>query len=404
MLAKLSKYNISLKELVGSLLVTLLIISQCFFAICEFTVGTTLPYKILLVIGCVIAFFCFDKRFSFKQFTLFAVIFYFFACTYFMNNNSSLPDLISSFVIYGCSAFVFSFCKINEKCVFWSCVIFGYIWLALFILKNHLNITDTFSFGYTILPITICSFLLLTYESNWEVKKIPLIIIESILFSISFVLLALKGSRGPVLCFIIFLFIHFLPCLKKWKQAIIYLSIVTIFVVILINFEGIVEMVYHAIPGKISFIDKTYQLINSQRGITNSRFEIIAAIFKEYEFKNFIFGIGIGTYNSTHPVEGYTHNLFTSVLLDFGIIGFAFVVCIIVLFLFYIFEKTENRRYPELLITVSVVTLLFSGNYWKYFTFWLFVFFILNVSASLLVNDNKETKKKFLLFKRKKTC
>ena len=403
MLAKLSKFNISLKELIGSFLVSLLIISQCFFGISEFVFGTTLIFKVLLVVGCIIAFFCFDKKFSFKHFLIFGVIFCFFGCTFIINNNSSLADLFVSFIIYGCSAFIFSFCKTNEKCIFWCCTLFGLFWLGLFLLDSRLVITNTFSFGYTLLPVTISSFLLLTYNDLYSKKKIPFLIGACLIFSISFVFLVLKGSRGPVLCFILFLLIHFLPALKKWKTAIIYVAVVATLVVLLINAKNIITLIHDAIPGKISFIDKTYDLLNTSAGITNSRLQIIAQIFEEYTVKDFIFGIGIGGYNSSHPADGYTHNLFMSVMLDFGVIGIFFTAFIIVLFFYSVFKESDKRRYPELLMTVSVITLLFSGNYWKYFTLWLLVFYILNISGRLL-SDGKKNETQIAATKRSEVC
>ncbi len=403
MLAKLFKYNIPLHIFLGSTLVTLLILSQCFFGISEIVFGNTWPFKILLLIGSFVGFFYSEKHFQVKQFAVLFGVSFFFLLTFITENNSFLLDYFIDFLVYGGSAFLLSFSKINEKIVFWSCVIFGFFWLGLFLITNHFIVEDTFYFGYTILPLVVASFLLLTYKD----KNILRFVVKLILFMIAAALLVLKGSRGPVVCFLFFLFIHFLPYIKKWKGAIIYFSILAVFVVLLINIEGIVTALHDAMPGKISFIDKTYDLLTKYGEVSNSRFAIIAEVFSEYGPRDLIFGIGIGNYAATHPQYEYTHNIFISIMLDCGIIGVLFALFIVVLFFYFIFKRSDERRYSELLFSVSFITLLFSGNYWKFFTFWLVIFYMLNVT-NMFFGDIRKIQEK-ISFKRKehhakKTC
>ncbi len=373
LLSNLSKNRVYLKELVGSFLVSMFILSQNFFGISEILFGTTLPFKILLVVGTFIAFFYFDKHFNIKQFAIFFVVLTFFGITYIFNSTSSLADSALAFLVYGCSAFVFSFCTFNELWLYRFSVIFGFLWLALYLLDNKMFINSTFLFGYKVLPIFLVTFLLLTYKTRSKL----LLIVRILTFSVATFFLITSGSRGPVFCGIAFIFIHFLPVLKKWKTAIIYISVLTVFIVLLINVVPIVTWIYNIFPNKFSFIDKTYSLVVSEKGISNGRFEIIKSIFQEYTFKDFITGSGVGEYSSTHPAEGYSHNLFISAALDFGLVGVLFVAYIIVLFVFNLLTHDEHYRYLELLFTLSIVTLFFSMNYWKLFTFWLLIFYML---------------------------
>ena len=383
MLGVLTKHNIELKKFFGSFLVSMLIVSQCLFGISEFLIGTTMPIKILLIAGALLGFFCFDKKFTIKHFGVFFIIFSFFLLTFLVNNNTSLEDLFVSFIIYGCGAFIFSFCEIDEVSVFRFCVFFGFAWLFLFLIKNHFDVSNTFTFGYTLLPAVIASYLLLISKRD----RIIIFIIRLVLFlGLSFFLIT-SGSRGPVFCFIFFLFIHYLPCVKNWKKAIVYVSILIVFIVLLVNITAIVTFIHDSIPGKISFIEKTYNLLTRSEGVSNGRFEIIAEIFSEYKFTDFIFGIGIGSYNSTHLEEGYTHNLILSVVLDFGVIGLVFIALIACLFFIHLFTEKKNNNYFELLFAVSFVSLFFSGNYWKYFTFWLLAFLMINASDYMFVSD-----------------
>lgn len=368
-LTRLSEHYVELDKIIGSILVSLILLSQCFFAICELAFGNTWPYKIVLLIGAVFSFFYFEKQFSVKQFFVFFGIAAFSILTLIYRQQTNIDELLEYFLIYGLAAFAMSFCKIDESFLFRCCVFFGILWLGLYFLNYGFHINDTFYFGYTILPIVIASFLLITTK-----KHIVLICFDIVIFALLFVLLLTSGSRGPVLCFFIFGFIHFLPCIKKLKHAIIYLVVLASFIAILANIVNIVTLIYNAMPGKISFIDKTYRLIVAEQDFSNGRFEIIERIFQQYKFTDFIIGIGVGTYGFTHPVEGYTHNIFMSALLDFGLIGLAFIIYIIVLFFIKLFKNRGNILYLEMVLTLSIITLFFSQDYWKSFPFWLFVF------------------------------
>ena len=400
MLSKLSKYRLPINELIGSFLISLLIISQCFFGISEIAFGTTIIYKIVLALGSIVAFFLFNKKFSVKQFGLFFVICSYLFITFVAKNGPEFSDLALSFVIYGCVAFVYSFSPVNKKALCWICTLFGLLWLGLFLLQNHFKINDSFLFGHTLLPVAISNFLLLSTYKN---DGIVLMVIKIVLFTFLAVLLVFKGSRGPVVCFLIFIFVHFLPCLKQPKVRIIYIVFLAIFILLLVFAEQLVTIVYNAMPGKIAFIDKTYALIKAHSDVSNNRFEIIAEVFKQYKFRDFIFGIGIGGYSKDHPENDYTHNLVISVLLDFGIIGVLFILFCLVVFIYLQFKNSDDRIYSELLFGTSFLPLLFSQNYWKLYTFWLFLFFIIN-SSDLFFVDIRKIGEKLTLKRRSEAC
>ena len=351
----------------------MLILSQNFFGISEMLFKTTIPFKALLVVGAIVAFFNFKKHFTIQQFGLFFAIFSFFIITSITNNNSSLFGIIESFVIYGISAFVFSFCRFNELCLYRMCTFFGFVWLGLTLVINKMHIDSTFLFGYKILPLVLSTFLLLTFKT----KKIWLLILRCALFITSLFFLITSGSRGPVLCMCIFMFIHFLPALKQWKTAIIYISVLAIFVVLLLNIKPIIISIYNAMPNKFSFIDKTYRLITNENDMSNGRFDLIKQVFTQYKFTDLLLGVGVGGYSSTHPVDVYTHNIILTVLLDFGLIGASFVIFIMIVFFVRLIRQDENIKFLELLFTLSFVTLFFSMDYWKMFTFWLLIYYML---------------------------
>lgn len=392
MIKNFLKRSIPLDKFIGSFLLSMLILSQNFFGISEMIFHTTLPFKVLLVAGAFVAFFYFEKKFSIQQFFIFFVIFSFFVLTLIANNNDSLSELFVSFILYGCAAFIFSFCKFDEYFLYSLMTIIGLFWLGLFLLVNKMQVNDTFGFGYTLLPVVLSSFLLLTYKS----KSFWIILLKALAFAVPLFFILIDGSRGPVLCAFIFGFLYFLPCVKNWKKAIIYVSILAAFIVLLVNIGAIVTFIHNLIPGKISFIDKTYLLLNSKSGYSNGRFRILQDILSQYKVSDYITGVGIGSYNSSHPEEGYTHNIFFSVILDFGLVGVFFLLYIVFAYFLFIFKNKENTRFLTLLFTLSIVTLLFSGNYWKFYTFWLFVFFSANNCFNL------ENVKRGLTFSRQK--
>ncbi len=375
-----SKTNIS--SLLGSILLSFLFFSQHFLEISQNLFSSTIPFKILLGLGAVFSLLFFKKNNIFNHSIFFIIILLYFLLSFLINNTYTTKSVFESFIIYGFCAFAYSFCTFKESTFFRISLIVGITWLITFLITNKFYIDNSFSFGYLILPILISSFFLL-----FEKQKIVFLIIKILIFSFLLFLLVAKGSRGPVFCFVIFLFLFFGRYLKNKVFRIIFIILIISFLLFVLNFESIVIWIHNSFPGRISFIEKTYSLIKSSVGISNGRSNIFFSVLYEYSPFDFIFGIGIGTYSSTHALEGYTHNIFLSVVLDFGLLGLCFLIASIYVCLSSIYKQRNN--YYLYLLATSIIVLLFSGDYWVYFTFWLFAFISLKEMSKVGIFNSR---------------
>lgn len=360
--------------ILGSILLTLIIFSQNVMFLSNSIFGNTLVFKILLVFGGLLSVCFFKINISLKSVTLFLFVLLFFFLTFIFKNNASLGQKFISFILYSIPALCYSNCKFEEKLVYKYGIVIGYIWLLFYVLINGLKEVNSFSFGYCILPLCICSYLFFRFSSNK---------IETIFGIISFIsslfFLILFGSRGPVICIILFFFLYFVPKLKDLKNKFLYMSCIILFSLLLINFEDILILLHNSLPFNISFIEKSYLLLlNSNSGLTNGRIEIFKDVFGEYSFSDLILGIGIGNYATSHAINEYTHNIFLSALLDFGFVGIVFLFYIFCSFISSIYKKRNNILI--FLFSISILVLLFSGEYLEMYSFWLFVFYFLNLT------------------------
>lgn len=354
----------------GSFLVALLILSKNLLQISEFVFGSTAIFKIGFVLLGAFSIVYFQRKLYMNDIFVFVILFIFFVFSWGLHNNSVLIENLQYFLIYGLAGYAYSFAPVDKNRVYRFCIIIGIIWLLLYIATNGVKITDSFSFGYLMLPLTVCGFLQAASPDCGKAERV----ISVILFLFFFFQMLLNGSRGPLVCVILFIMLFLIPLAKNSKKRILIYCIFGVSIIALLNYQTIILTINDMFPGKFALIEKSILLLNQSHDITNGRMDIISIIFEQYSLSDFIFGIGIGMYESTHLIQGYTHNLFFSMLLDYGIVGVAVFILSIKVFISNIMNVRND--YIILLFAVSYIPLMFSGTYWQSFQFWLFVFTI----------------------------
>ena len=373
---KIRLYTKNKDVLIGSFLVSLLILSKNLLQLSSYLFGNTGIFKALFVILGIYAIIKYKKQIYRNDVLVIFIILMFFCLSYLFANNIMLSSIFTNFLIYGLAGYAYSFCWVEEKRVIDNCLIIGTTWLIVFFSKNGLYIYNSFSFGYLMLPLSICSFIK-AFESDITIWRRLCRILVFALFSM---LLIINGSRGPIACFILFIMTYFFPLINNTKKRFVFYFMFIIVFITILNYKEIIVTLHELYPGKINFIEKSYLLLSVNSDITNGRLGIFDAFFKEYSFNNFIFGIGIGTYESTHISIGYTHNLLLSLMTDYGLAGLI-IFAYIILNVFRVILRSRNN-YLLLLFSVSVIHLMFSGTYWESFEFWLLLFTINKLGVS----------------------
>lgn len=184
-----------------------------------------------------------------------------------------------------------------------------------------------------------------------EKKNLPLIIIELLLILIF-------GSRGPILCFAIFLCLKILLKSKKIGFKIVLITLGGAF----IGFYDLIGKEVMKVLSQYGIQSRTLSLIFTQLFYISKR-DIIAeeciSLIKQKPI------IGWGCAGEYIKMTAYPHNIILELQLDFGIIFGILFFCLLIILIVRIILKERGRKSDLFLIFVSYgfVVLFYSGTY-----------------------------------------
>ena len=230
-----------------------------------------------------------------------------------------------------------------------------------YILKKSL--VGNMEISYSILPITIFS---LYYF--FEEKKI----IKLFEFLLGLFIIVCFGSRGPLLCILVFILLYLLINYKE--HILLILAIIILFFLVIFNYNSILNnsiriLSRHGIQSRTLYKIKTFN-INDDTG----RSKIRDVVYKTIDNNKF-FGIGLGAerieinreiYNMQKDMSScYPHNIFLEFIVQYGLfLGSAMCVFVIYI-LIKSFSKLKNKKRDFMMIVMSLefVRLMVSSSY-----------------------------------------
>lgn len=250
--------------------------------------------------------------------------------------------------------------KLKSKLLY---ILLGNIALILYSILADRNMTGNMEISYSILPLVIFSL-----DIFFKDKKI-----KYLLYSILGALIILFcGSRGPLLCILIYMIVYFIMDFKRQKHLIILLSIIS--VIFTLNFNFIVDTTISILKNFNIESRTLYKLKNGDIMNDTGRSIIYDIAFDELN-DHPITGVGLGVerikinekkYNFNKDMSScYPHNLFIEVLVQYGyIIG----IILILVFLNLIIKSYRKANFDERRILISffsieVVRLMISSSY-----------------------------------------
>lgn len=315
--------------------------------------------------------------------TVFVFIIHFFI---FPENQMYLKELIFPFFFMCVPAFVYSI-SINDWKVLKQIMrkasfivfIFGAI-LGLLIFSGSAS-TGSYSMSlsyYMLLPAII-----------YLDKLFDKFSLRALLFvSISLMVILALGSRGAILCILVFVFLKLLRPSNRLSFKKIFLYIVSSgsAVLVFLNLENILWYLYNFLLGfginsrsLILFLREDIHLSGRESLYDNVNQEIL---------NNPLLGIGIG--GDRRVIGGYVHNLFLEILANFGIIFGAFLMTTLILLIFKALLVKDKEKYNMIIIWLSLgfVHLMVSGSYLTDIKFWILIGLITN---SLIYKNNRST-------------
>lgn len=208
-----------------------------------------------------------------------------------------------------------------------------------------------------------------------------------VLAGVSLLIILALGSRGAILCVLVFAFLKFIrPNSKRtYKRALGHFSILGAGVVALIFLENILISLYTFLQG-FGINSRTLILLLRENIYLSGRDRIYENVLSEI-LGNPILGIGIA--GDTRIIgNSYVHNFFIEVVGNFGVVlGSILSITVLLLIIKYLLTK-DTLKYNLFIIWLSLgfVHLMFSSSYLIDLKFWIFF--------GLLINFNKVVAKR----------
>jgi len=316
---------------------------------------------------------------------LIAIIIFLFNFLLFPNNRIYLVELIFPFFFMCLPVFIYSMSLMNwnifkEIMRKSSYIIIGFGVLIYILILLGKDIEGSYSMAlsyYMLLPSIIFlddllyrfSFLKLFYLS------LPLIIILTV------------GSRGAILCFLVFGALRISRFYFKftYKNVVLYMLSFSFILSAIIFFKKIIEMIY-AIFLNVGVKSRTMSLFLNNKVDYSSGREDIYSILLEKIKNNPIIGTGLG--GDRLIIGGYAHNFLLEIITNFGIFIGGILATLMFLFLIKSLLISDKRKYNMIIIWFSMgfVHLMVSSSYLTDIKFWIFA----GLMIKMLFNNNSE--------------
>lgn len=236
---------------------------------------------------------------------------------------------------------------------------------------------DNMDFAYKILPAVI-----ILLSSLFEKHNRRDTIINWVVAVISVAFLVMQGTRGPILCLGIYVFLRLYRTLKLKHFMIILASIVALVVVVLFTPLGkaIIQLLidlFNLIGVSTRVLDKMLDgSISSSNGRNIIKDTLLGILNQDpFSIRNFFADIeytkGINIDGSISIEGTYAHNVFLELVFDFGYLLGGVLSCLVVLAILKVVLKTKKEYAPiaYTFVCIGFVHLLLSGSflYSKYF-------------------------------------
>lgn len=243
--------------------------------------------------------------------------------------------------------------------------------------------------SYSILPLAIFSLYIFI-----EDKKI----INLLIFVISFFIIVSFGSRGPLLCLLVYLILFLIMNLKKHKWLfglLIILSVFTVFNFKTILYKSIDFLAAHNVESRTLYKIKNGDITND-----TGRSRIHQVVYELIDQHQAI-GVGLGVERITinekiyamnkDMSSCYPHNLFLELIVQYGLfIGIILSFSIVFLIIKAMLKaKGKRRDFLIILFSIEFIRLMISSSYIVSILF----FYLIGISIAYIQNNGGKNEK-----------
>lgn len=212
---------------------------------------------------------------------------------------------------------------------------------------------------------------------------------------VSFIIIVSIGSRGAILCIIIFIFLKYVRAYQKlnYKKVITQLGILSIGIFFFLKTGDILEFVYNLL---LRFGIRSRSIfIFLKKDIYLSGREDIYKVVYEAIIKNPLTGNGVAGDNYILN-GGFPHNIILEIFSDFGLV-FGLIILLTIFFkVVWLFVEKDNLTIKLGVIWMSLgfIHLFVSGTYMTDVKFWIFIGVLFNEKRFKNIYPTKNNEKK----------
>jgi O-antigen ligase len=360
----------SKKVVINNFFLTLILFSGSIMKIISDFIPIDNLLGFILLFGAIIVTFFGEVKIYYKVIIGYLLILFILLFEMLIVFNPQQVTYLISLLSFGLVGILSTLVNVDYKHIYKYGVIIGLFWLIL----NNINgfeyaKDDPFAFGLLMLPMIY--FLFSFIRNTTQYKKV---FIASLLLSLYLLYILFQYSgRGALVNLVIFISLKLITSRKKIYKLLSGVMII-IGITIFMRIEKVLIFLQEKAPIKLDAIDKTLYLFNNQHDITNGRLSIYANALNSLNGFEIIFGRGIGDY--VYSMHGnYSHNVFISILLDWGLIGLITFLILVIKYLIVMFNITNKDKLDFMIIifSLSIGYLMFSGDYLTSIPFFIFI-------------------------------
>jgi len=315
-------------------------------------------------------------KFIFVYFTLTIVIMFHYLI--FENNRPYITDMLFPIYTMSLPCFIYAL-SIRDFSVFKSIMkkagnvvfIIGFI-VAVFVFTGRISFEGysmAFS-NYMLLPAIVFIDDLL---DKYSFKML-------ILFILTLIIILSVGSRGTILCLVVFAILKFFK--RGGKRSYLRLIGNVCFIgsaLLLLIFSDKIIMYLYSFIGGFGINSRTLRLFLSKDLYLSGRDRIYDKVLSEIS-EHLLFGIGIG--GDRYILNGaYSHNIFIEIIANFGIfIGGIIIILIFICIIKALLQKNSlNYSIIAIWLCIGFVHFMVSNSYIVDMRFWIFLGVLLNI-------------------------
>lgn len=299
--------------------------------------------------------------------------------TLFAENRSYMMELVFSLFFMCLPAFIYTL-SLRDFGVFWKSIkgisygVFGIsLLLGLILIFKFRNIgpySMTLSY-YVLLPA-------LVYLDEITSK---FTVIKFINFIISLFIIISLGSRGAIMCIVIFAILKLLKFRSNltFKKLLNTYALLCMTIVLLINYKNFLHFL-NEILLDLNIQSRTVSLFLRDEVHLSGRNELFNQTISAIA-ENPIFGIGIG--GDRLILNGvYVHNIFLEILANYGVAIGGFFIILLCLAIVKSLVTNNLKKYDLIIFWISFgfVHLIVSGSYLIDIRFWILLGLLINLT------------------------